>query len=58
MAAAGVMPCMTVVMDSMTRRKTCFPTGIGDSAAKAKPPAVTTVFCIHLIPLIGSADIR
>lgn len=57
-AAAGVMPCMTVVMGPMTRRKTCFPTGIGDSAAKAKPPAVTTAFCIHLIPLIGSADNR
>ena len=57
-AAAGVMPCMTVVMGPMTRRKTCFPTGIGDSAAKAKPPAVTTAFCIHLIPLIRSAGNR
>ena len=55
-AAAGVMPCMTVVMGPMTRRKTCFPTGIGDSAAKAKPPAVTTAFCIHLIPLIEGTE--
>ena len=57
-AAAGVMPCMTVVMGPMTRRKTCFPTGIGDSTAKAKPPAVATAFCVHLIPLVGSADNR
>ena len=50
--AAGVMLCMTVVMGPMTRRKTCFPTGIGDSAAKAKPPAEATAFCVLSLPYI------
>ena len=47
---AGVMPSMTVVMVPMPRRKTCFPIGIGDSTAKAKPPAVATAFCVYFIP--------
>ena len=47
---AGVMHRMTVVMVPMPRRKTCFPTGIGDSTAKAKPPAVATAFCVYFIP--------
>ena len=47
---AGVMQRMTVGMAPMPRRKTCFPTGIGDSAAKAKPPAVATAFCVYFIP--------
>ena len=47
---AGVMQSMTVVMVPMPRRKTCFPTGIGDSTAKAKPPAVATAFCVYFIP--------
>ena len=47
---AGVMQCMMVVMVPMPRRKTCFPTGIGDSTAKAKPPAVATAFCVYFIP--------
>ena len=47
---AGVMQCMTVVMVPMPRRKTCFPIGIGDSTAKAKPPAVATAFCVYFIP--------
>ena len=46
----GVMQCMTAVMVPMPRRKTCFPTGIGDSTAKAKPPAVATAFCVYFIP--------
>ena len=44
------MQSMTVVMVPMPRRKTCFPTGIGDSTAKAKPPAVATAFCVYFIP--------
>ena len=47
---AGVMQSMTVVMVPMPRRKTCFPTGIGDSTTKAKPPAVATAFCVYFIP--------
>ena len=47
---AGVMQSMTVVMVPMPRGKTCFPTGIGDSTAKAKPPAVATAFCVYFIP--------
>ena len=41
---AGVMHRMTVGMAPMPRRKTCFPTGIGDIPTKAKPPAVPTAF--------------
>ena len=48
---AGVMHSMTVVMAPMPRRKTCFPTGIGDIPTKAKPPAVTTAFCVYFIPM-------
>ena len=44
------MQSMTVVMVPMPRRKTCFPIGIGDSTAKAKPPAVATAFCFYFIP--------
>ena len=44
------MQSMTVVMVPMPRRKTCFPIGIGDSTAKAKPPAVATAFCVYFIP--------
>ena len=47
---AGVMQSMTVVMVPMPRRKTCFPIGIGDSTAKAKPPAEATAFCVYFIP--------
>ena len=47
---AGVMQSMTVVMVPMPRRKTCFPIGIGDSTAKAKPPAVSTAFCVYFFP--------
>ena len=47
---AGVMQCMTAVLVPMPRRKTCFPTGIRDSTAKAKPPAVATAFCVYFIP--------
>ena len=50
MDTAGVMHRMTVGMAPMPRRKTCFPTGIGDSTAKAKPPAVATAFCVYFIP--------
>ena len=48
--SAGVMHRMTVVMAPMPRRKTCFPIGIGDSTAKAKPPAVATAFCVYFFP--------
>ena len=44
--AAGVMPCMTVVMVVTMRRKTRFPTGVTTSATKAKPPAAAAAFCI------------
>ena len=47
---AGVMRGMTVVMAPMPRRKTCFPTGIGDIPTKAKPPAVPTAFCVYFSP--------
>ena len=47
---ACVMQSMTVVMVPMPRRKTCFPIGIGDCTAKAKPPAVPTAFCVYFIP--------
>ena len=48
---AGVMQSMTVVMVPMPRRKTCFPIGIGDCTAKAKPPAVPTAFCVYFSPV-------
>ena len=51
MVNAGVMPRMTVGMAPMPRRKTCFPTGIGDIPTKAKPPAVPTAFCVYIIPM-------
>ena len=44
--AAGVMPCMTVVMVVTMRRKTRFPTGVTTNATKAKPPADAAAFCI------------
>ena len=47
---AGVMHRMTVEMTPMPRRKTCFPTSIGDITAKAKPPAVPTAFCVYFSP--------
>ena len=48
---AGVMHRMTVGMAPMPRRKTCFPTGIGDIPTKAKPPAVPTAFCVYFSPV-------
>ena len=42
---------MTVGMAPMPRRKTCFPTGIGDIPTKAKPPAVPTAFCVYFSPV-------
>ena len=51
MVIAGVMHSMTVVMAPMPRRKTCFPTGIGDIPTKAKQPAETTAFCVQFIPI-------
>ena len=51
MVTAGVMHRMTVGMAPMPRRKTCFPTGIGDITAKAKPPAVPTAFCVYFSPI-------
>ncbi len=42
---------MTVGMAPMPRRKTCFPTGIGDIPTKAKPPAVPTAFCDYFSPV-------
>ena len=50
--AAGVMPCMTVVMVGTMRRKTRFPTGVTTSATKAKPPADATAFCVLSLPYI------
>ena len=50
--AAGVMPCMTVVIVVTMRRKTRFPTGVATSATKAKPPAVATAFCVLSLPYI------
>ena len=49
MVIAGVMRGMTVGMAPMPRRKTCFPTSIGDIPTKAKPPAVPTAFCVYII---------
>ena len=51
-AAAGVMPRMTVVMVVTMRRKTRFPTGVITSATKAKPPADATAFCVLSLPYI------
>ncbi len=50
--AAGVMPCMTVVMVVTMRRKTRFPTGVTTSATKAKPPAAATAFCVLSLPYL------
>ena len=51
MVTAGVMHRMTVEMAPMPRRKTCFPTSIGDIPTKAKPPTVATAFCVYFIPM-------
>ena len=51
-AAAGVMPRMTVVMVVTMRRKTRFPTGGATSATKAQPPAAATAFCVLSLPYI------
>ena len=50
-AAAVVMPRMTVGMVETTRRKTRFPTVDTTIHAKAKPTAAATVFCIYFILL-------
>ena len=47
-AAAVVMPCMTVGMVETARRKTRFPTGGTAIHAKAKPTATATAFCIYI----------
>ena len=51
-AAAGVMPRMTVVMVVTMRRKTRFPTGGDASSTKAKPPADATAFCVLSLPYL------
>ena len=53
---AGVMRDMTVVMAVTRRRKTCFPTVGTTGTTKAKPPAVTTDFCVYFIPMWRQAD--
>ena len=50
-AAAVVMPCMTVEMVETTRRKTRFPTIGATVHTKAKPTSATTAFCVYVIPL-------
>ena len=50
-AAAVVMPRMTVGMVETTRRKTRFPTVGTTSHTKAKPTATATAFCFYFIPL-------
>ena len=50
--AAGVMPCMTVVMVVPARRKTRFPTGGDASSTKAKPPAAAAASCVLLLPYL------
>ena len=52
-AAAGVMPRMTVAMVGTMMRKTRFPTGVTTSATKAKPPADATAFCIFVVTLFN-----
>ena len=42
---------MTVGMAVTTRRKTCFPTVGTTGTTKAKPPAVTTAFCVYFSPV-------
>ena len=54
--AVVVMQCMTLVMTVMTRRKTCFLTGVTISPNKAKPTTATTAFCLYLHPLIVKAN--
>ena len=50
-AAAVVMPRMTVGMVETTRRKTRFPTVGTTIHTKAKPTATATAFCIYVITL-------
>ena len=50
--AAGVMPCMTVVMVVTMRRKTRFPTGGDTRATQEKPPAAAAAFCVLSLPYI------
>ena len=47
-AAAVVMPCMTVGMVETARRETRFPTVGTAIHAKAKPTATATAFCIYI----------
>ena len=54
--AVVVMQCMTLVMTVMTRRKTCFLTGVTISPNKAKQTTATTPFCLYLHPLIVKAN--
>jgi len=54
--AVVVMQCMTLVMTVMTRRKTCYLTGVTISPNKAKPTTATTAFCLYLHPLIVKAN--
>ena len=54
--AVVVMQGMTLVMTVMTRRKTCFLTGVTNSPNKAKPTTATTAFCLYLHPLIVKAN--
>ena len=56
MKTVVVMQCMTLVMTVMTRRKTCFLTGVTNSPNKAKPTTATTAFCLYLHPLIVKAN--
>ena len=55
-AAAVVMPCMTVGMVEATRRKTRFLTVGTDITTKAKPPSAATAFCIYFITLIDAIN--
>ena len=47
-AAAVVMPCVTVGMAETARRETRFPTVGTAIHAKAKPTATATAFCIYI----------
>ena len=48
-AAVVAMQRMALGMVVMTRRKTCFPTGVATVIKKAKPTTAVMAFCIYII---------
>ena len=48
-AAVVAMQRMALGMVVMTRRKTCFPTGVATVTKKAKPTTAVMAFCVYII---------